>query len=71
MGQRQGTHHKWAKDKEHIKNILRVQSENLQITYLRIPLSHSKLKSRDFGILLDKINKKFNHWKKRMLNIPS
>lgn len=36
---------------------------------LGIPFSNNKLKTRDFGWLIKKINKKFSHWHIRFLNI--
>lgn len=44
-------------------NILKSQMENLPIIYLGIPLSVNKLKSRD------RIDKKFNNWNNRFLNV--
>lgn len=38
------------------------------MVHLGIPLSNNKLKARDFRCLIDKINKKFNHWNIRLLN---
>lgn len=60
---------KGAKFKQEIADIIKFKVDNLPIIYLGIPLSNISLKSRDFGWLIDKINKKFNHWQTRVLNI--
>ena len=51
---------KGARNKQSIMDIIKIKSGHLPIIYLGIPLSHNKLKARDFGHLIDKINKK-NH----------
>lgn len=48
---------KKAKHKIQIANILNINIGNLPFIYLGIPLSYNKLKARDFGWLIDKINK--------------
>jgi hypothetical protein len=60
---------KGAINKNQIANTLNVSIGNLPIIYLGIPLSNNKLRARDFGELIDQINKKFNHWHSKMLNI--
>lgn len=49
---------KGARYRQDISDIIKVKPANLPIVYLGIPLSQSKLKARDFGLLIDKINKK-------------
>lgn len=48
---------------------IKVKIDNLPINYLGTPLSHNKLKARDYGPLIEKINKKFNQWSSKQLNI--
>lgn len=50
-----------AHNRHSILDIIKVKSDNFPMVYLRIPLSHNKLKTRDFGPLIDKINKKLSH----------
>jgi hypothetical protein len=60
---------KGAKCKQKIVDIIKIKPDNLPIKYLGIPLSNNTLKARDFGLLIDKINKKFSNWHNRFLNI--
>lgn len=60
---------KGTKNKDLIASIINVKLGTLPIIYLGIPLSHNKLKCRGFGPLINKINKKFNHWSSRHPNI--
>lgn len=48
---------KGANHKQFITDILNFNIENLPMIYLGIPMSNTKLKTRDFGFLIDKINK--------------
>lgn len=49
---------KGANNKQLISYILNIKCGSLPIIYLGIPLSSNKLKARDYGWLIDKINKK-------------
>lgn len=60
---------KGATNKNQIANTFNIHIGNLPIIYLGIPLSNNKLRAKDFGGLIDQINKKFNHWHNKMLNI--
>lgn len=60
---------KGAKQKQQIADILKVCIGSLPVLYLGIPLSDNILKARDFECLIDKINKKFNHWNSKLINI--
>lgn len=60
---------KGAKSKQLISDMLNINSGNLPIIYLGIPLSSNKLKARDCGELIDKVNKKHNHWNNKLLII--
>lgn len=60
---------KGANNKKQITDKLNISMGSLPVVYLGIPLSNSKLKPRDFGWLIGKIKKKFNHWYSKLLNI--
>lgn len=60
---------KGARNKYQIAETLKLNIGSLPIIYLGIPLSKNKLRARDFGWLIDKINKKISHWQSKMLNI--
>lgn len=48
--------------KQQIADALHFRMGNLPDIYLGIPLSNNKLQTRDFGYLIDKVNKKFSQW---------
>lgn len=60
---------KGTNDKHQIADILKINIGTLPMMYLGIPLSNNKLKTRDFGYLIDKKIKKISHWNSKMLNI--
>lgn len=60
---------KGAQSKQQIADCLNIKIGNLPVLYLGVPLSNNMLKARDFGYLIDKINKKINHKSSKLLNI--
>lgn len=58
---------KGGNHKQQIADILNITIGNIPVIYLGIPL-FNKLKAKDFGDLIDKINKKISQWNSEMHN---